>query len=146
MSTKKQLLLKIITPEHIVFDAPVDHVLLPSTSGEIDVLPGHVSLMTALDIGAIVIFKESEEIHMAMGGGYCEVKNDVITVLADTAERAEELDEDRALRARQRAQTLMEDREKASEKDQALVSSALQRSLTRLKVLERYRKRRKKNI
>ena len=140
MSDKQNIQLKIITPERIVFDEKVDHVILPSSTGEIDILPNHTTLMTSLNIGPIIVYKGKEEIHLAMGGGYCEVNDNLVTVLADTAERAEELNEERIMQARQRAQTLMEDKDKAGARDQALVSASLQRSLARLKVMERYRK------
>ncbi|MEI6222478.1 MAG: F0F1 ATP synthase subunit epsilon [bacterium] len=138
----KKIQLKIISPERVVFDETVDHVVLPSLAGEIDILPGHTQLMSALGIGPVVVFNEGVESHLAIGSGYGEVKDDVVTVLAETAERADEIDEERAQAARNRAVAIMESKDKASEHDQALVSAALQRSMARLKVLERFKKHR----
>src|SRR6476661_3216568 len=134
------LTLQIITPERVVYeDGGVDSVTLPGSEGQLTVLPRHAPLMTALQPGELVVRKSGDEVEIALSGGFLEVRNDKVTVLADTAERSEEIDAARAEEAKQRAAAQLATRE--GDIDVAFVMAALHRAEARLKVVERRRRR-----
>ncbi|HEX5367885.1 MAG TPA: F0F1 ATP synthase subunit epsilon [Dehalococcoidia bacterium] len=134
------LSLQIITPERIVFEEDgVDSVTLPGADGELTVLPSHAALMTALQPGPVVFRRGAVEVDLALSGGFLEVRDDKITVLADTAERSEEIDVARAEEARRRAQERLQTRE--GQMDMARAMAALERAQARLRVSERRRRR-----
>ncbi len=134
------LSLQIITPERIVFEEEgVDSVTLPGSEGELTVLPSHAPLMTGLKPGALTFRKAGDEIDVAVAGGFLEVRDDKVVVLADTAERSDEIDAARAEEARQRAAAQLATREEAM--DIAFVMAALERAQARLRVVERRRRR-----
>jgi F-type H+-transporting ATPase subunit epsilon len=128
---------EVVTVERIVYQDDVNMVIAPGIDGQMGILPRHAALITALTEGELVIHKEGEpDVNMAIGGGFLEVSNNKVTILADTAERAEEIDEARAAAARKRAEeTLKEKRFDAVEFAKA--EAALRRSLVRLKVARR---------
>lgn len=132
--------LDIVTPEESVFSDEVDMLVAPGMEGQLGILPHHAPLMTILGIGELVIRNGNEEQYLAIGGGYLEVQPDRVIVLADVAERAEDIDVARAEAARERAQRSMV--EKPSGMDAAQAEAALKRSLVRLKVATRRRHRR----
>lgn len=133
---------EVVTPERVVYADDVNMVIAPGIEGELGILPHHAPLMTALTYGQLVIRKEGEEdVLMAIGGGFMEVRGDRVTILADTAERAEEIDEERALAARRRAEERLRQRQR-EDVDFARAEAALRRSLVRLRVVERARQRR----
>ena len=128
----------VVSVERIVFSDSVDMVLAPGIEGELGILPHHAFLMTALAPGEIVIRKTGQEdVLMAVGGGFMEVRPDRVTILADSAERAEEIDVARAEAARQSAQQLLSGT--PSGVDIVRAENALRRSQIRLKVARRRR-------
>jgi F-type H+-transporting ATPase subunit epsilon len=128
----------VVSVERIVFSDDVDMVLAPGIEGELGILPHHAPLMTALVPGEIVIRKTGQEdVLMAVGGGFMEVRPDRVTILADSAERAEEIDVARAEAARQSAHQLLSRRPSGADIVQA--EHALRRSQIRLKVARRRR-------
>lgn len=130
----------IVTAERAVFsEEGVDEVVVPGIDGELTVLPMHAPLMTMIKPGVMRIIKGNDETEMAITGGFLEVRQDRVTVLADAAERADEIDVVRAEEARRKAERQLEERE--TEVDLARVSAELQRALVRLKVAERRRRR-----
>ncbi len=130
----------IVTAERLVFsDEGVDEVVAPGSEGELTVLPMHAPLLTMIKPGLMRLIKGGEEVDMAITGGFLEVRNDRVTILADAAERAEEIDVVRAEEARRRAERRLEER--VSEEDLARAAASLQRALLRLKVAERRRRR-----
>jgi F-type H+-transporting ATPase subunit epsilon len=134
------LSLQIITPERIVFEEDgVDSITLPGADGELTVLPRHAALMTALRPGPVVFRRGAEEVDLALSGGFLEVRDDRVVVLADTAERSEEIDIARAEEARRRAQERLATRE--GQLDIARAMAALERAQARLRVSERRRRR-----
>ncbi len=134
------LSLQIITPERVVFEeAGVESVTLPGSEGELTVLPRHAPLMTGLRPGALVFRKGGVETDVALSGGFLEVRDDKVVVLADTAERSDELDIARAEEARRRAADRLATREDAL--DVARAVAALERATARIKVIERRRRR-----
>jgi F-type H+-transporting ATPase subunit epsilon len=134
------LTLEIITPERIVFsETEVESVTLPGVEGELTVLPSHAPLMTALNPGALLFHKGGQDIDVALSGGFLEVRDDKVIVLADTAERSDEIDAARAEEARQRAQELIASHQ--GDVDLAAALAALGRAQARLRVAERRRRR-----
>lgn len=133
------LKLEVITGERIVYADDVDIVVAPGVEGELGALPRHAPLLTTLQPGELRARKGSEEVVMAVSGGFLEVRPDKVIVLADTAERAEEIDAARAEAARQRAAERLAQR--AETVDLARAEAALRRSLARLKIVEKKRKR-----
>ena len=133
--------LDIVTPERQIWSDDVDFVTIPTIQGEITVLANHVPVVSIIEPGELKIRKENENIFMAVTGGFFQVTGKKVTILADAAERAEEIDIERAERAREHAKQLLE--EKKQEKvPNAEAIAALQRSLARLKVASRRRKQR----
>ena len=135
------LTLQIITPERIVFEEEnVDSLTVPGAQGELTILPQHAALMTALSPGPVVFRRGGEEVDLALSGGFMEVRDDKVIVLADTAERSDEIDQARAEEARRRAREQMAAQE--SSVDFARALAALERAQARIRVTERRRRRR----
>ncbi len=132
--------LDIVTAERQVFSEEVDVVVAPGIEGELAVLPHHAPLMTALQPGELRVRKGGEELYLAVTGGFLEVRPDRITILADAAERAEEIDIARAEEAKRRAEEALGRR--SDEVNGARAEAALRRSLIRIKVGEKRRRRR----
>ncbi|MDD2251516.1 MAG: F0F1 ATP synthase subunit epsilon [Dehalococcoidales bacterium] len=131
--------LDIVTPEEAIFSDEIDMLVAPGIEGELGILPHHAPLMTVLGIGELIIRNGNDEQYLAIGGGYLEVQPDRVIVLADAAERAEDIDIARAEAAKEAAQRTMA--EKPSGIDSAQAEAALKRSLVRLKVATKRRKR-----
>ncbi|HUV43552.1 MAG TPA: F0F1 ATP synthase subunit epsilon [Dehalococcoidales bacterium] len=132
--------LDIVTAEQLVFSEDVDLVVAPGIDGEMAILPHHAPLMTMLQPGELLVRQEGKEFSLAVTGGFLEVRPDRVTVLADAAERAEDIDAARAEEAKQRAQERLAGR--LDEADHVRVEAALRRSLIRLRVAEKRRRRR----
>jgi F-type H+-transporting ATPase subunit epsilon len=131
--------LEIVTAERVVFSDEVDLVVAPGVQGELGILPHHAPLMTMLLPGELLVRKGGEEAYMAISGGFLEVRPDRIIILADAAERAEEIDIARAEAAKLRAEERL--KHPIPEIDMTRAEAALRRSLARLKVVERRRRR-----
>jgi F-type H+-transporting ATPase subunit epsilon len=137
----EKLLFEITTPEGKVYSEQVDEVVLPTPNGEIGILPNHIPLVSLLNAGELRIKKGSEVTYLAVSGGFIEIRPDKIVVLADTAERAEDIDEERAEEARNQAEKMLtEKREDAQEF--AAIAAKMEKELARLKVVKRRRRRR----
>lgn len=135
-----KLRFELLSPERIVYsDDDVDMVLVPGADGELGILPNHAPLLTALGVGELRIRKGSEEECFAVHGGFMEVLANKVIVMADTAERADEIDLARAEAARERVERRY--RERPDGLDMARLQAALRRSKVRLKVARRRRRR-----
>ena len=132
--------LDIVTAERLVYSEDVDEVIAPGIEGELGILPEHSPLMTMLAPGELMVKQDGAEIHLAVSGGFLEVRPDHVIVLADTAERAEEIDLARAEEARKRAEAAMAEAPVGAEAALA-AEAALKRALTRLKVARRRHER-----
>lgn len=131
----------IVTPERLLISQEADMVVLPGAAGQMGVMAGHVPLLTTLAAGEIVLFRHNEEEEiLAVSGGLAEVRPDQVTILADVAERAEEIDETRAEQARQRAERSLAERREGPLPSPVHLA-ALRRSQVRLRVAERRRRR-----
>ena len=130
---------EIVTAERVIYSDEVDVVIAPGIEGELGILPHHAPLMTMLQPGSLRVRKGTEEIEIVVSGGFLEVRPDKVTVLADTAEHAEEIDVERAAAAKRRAEERL--RARPPDMDLARAEAALRRSLIRLKVADRRRRR-----
>ena len=130
---------EITTPERIVYSDEVDEVVLPTPMGEIGILPHHIPLVSLLSAGELRIKKGGELICVAVSGGFIEVRPDKVTVLADTAEHAEEIDEVRAEEARKKAEGLVKEK-RVDAAEFAALSAKIEKELARLKVVKRRRR------
>lgn len=142
----KQLKLKIITPERIVLDEMVDQVSLPTTLGEITVMPNHIPLITGISSGDIVGCINDVCIPMAVVGGFLEVKKNEegiteVAVLADFAEHVSELTDDRIEKAKAKAEELRQKMLNNEIVDFEHFEAELERSLTRVKIADKWRTR-----
>ncbi|MDO8568850.1 MAG: F0F1 ATP synthase subunit epsilon [Dehalococcoidales bacterium] len=132
--------LDIVTAEKVVFSGDVDTVVAPGVEGQLGVLPQHSPLMTTLQAGELRFKKGSEETILVITGGFLEVRPDRVVVLADAAERAEEIDINRAEEAKKRAQERLAQKHVPG-MDEARAEAALRRALVRLKVAEKVQQR-----
>ena len=132
--------LDIVTAERQVYSDEVDVIVAPGVEGELGILPHHTPLMTTLQPGELRVRQGGQEFSMAISGGFLEVRPDRVTILADAAERAEEIDMARAEEAKRRAEERL--RHPPAEADAARAEAALRRSLVRIKVGEKRRRRR----
>ncbi len=133
--------LDIVTAERVVYSDEVNMVIAPGIEGQLGILPHHAPLMTTLQPGELRVRKDGEEeFSLAISGGFLEVRPDRIIVLANAAERAEEIDIARAEEAKRCAEERL--RERIPEVDAVQVEAALRRALTRLQVVKRRQKRR----
>ena len=132
------LRLEIVTAERPVYSDEVDVLIAPGILGQLAILPHHAPLMTMLEPGELCFRKGGEETFIAISGGFLEVLQNRAVILADTAERAEEIDAARAETAKQRAQEQLQLHPAGV--DLVAAEAALRRSLARLKVVERRRR------
>jgi F-type H+-transporting ATPase subunit epsilon len=133
------LRLEILTPERAVYDDEVDMVIAPGSEGYLGILPHHAPLLTALGPGEFRVKKGGAEEVMAVFGGFMDVRGDRVTVLTEGAEPADEIDEARAQAARDSAQQQLATA--TSPAEEARARASLERSLVRLRVTQRRRRR-----
>ena len=131
-----RLTLEIATPMRLAVAETVDEVVAPGIEGYFGVLPGHAPFLTTLGIGEVMYRVGRDERYLAVSSGFAEVRNDKVIVLADTAERPEEIDRARAERARARAEQRLSGRSQ-DDVDFARAAAALARALARLQVAGR---------
>jgi F-type H+-transporting ATPase subunit epsilon len=139
--TVAKLHVDIVTVEGRRFAGEADFVVAPGSEGELGILPHHMPLLTALKVGTIKVVNDGADQFFFVSGGFLEVRPDQVTVLADSAERAEDIDEARAEEARRRAARLLE--EKVSAVDQSQLAAALARAEARLRIAELRRRARR---
>src|SRR5918912_1289601 len=129
----ERLTLELATPTRMVVAETVDEVVVPGSEGYFGVLPGHAALLATLGIGELTYRIGRDERHVAVAGGFAEVRNDKVIVLADTAELPEDIDRARAERARERAERRLTGRSQ-EDVDFTRAACALARAVTRLQV------------
>lgn len=135
------LRIQIITPERIVFDDQVDQITLPAAEGEITILPHHIPLVTMVRAGTIHVKKGKEETLLACSRGVIEVNGQNVKILADSADRADELDEEKITKAKEAAKKLLEEKRHDAE-GFAEATAVLERELARLHVVRKHRSHR----
>lgn len=141
MADIKKIKFEIVTPEKMVLSREVLQVTVPTQSGEITILPEHIPLISILKPGVLEIKTLDKKIEViAVSGGFIEVLRDKVVILADTAERAEELDEERITVAKTKAETAKEEALKHKDYDLSAVSAKLEVTLARERALSKWRK------
>jgi len=136
---KKTITFQIVTPERVVFEAEILQVTVPTESGEITVLPDHLPIVSILKPGVLELKLENNETEvLAVSGGFVEVLRDKVVILADSAEMAHDLDEEKIEEAKKAAENIKI--EAVDEKDFTSAISLIERQLTRSKAVKRWRK------
>ncbi len=137
----KTIQFEIVTPERTVLKEEVLQITVPTTTGEITILPDHIPLVSVLQPGVIEVKRPGniQEI-MSVSGGFIEVMKDKVVILADTAERADELDEERIKAAHQRAEELKKNAKFVDDVQFADVTAKLEKELARFRAVNRWRK------
>ena len=125
---------KIVTPERIVYQQEIDQVTLPTTSGQITVLPDHIPLASILKAGELIVKTDDGEVPMAISGGFVEIRKNEVIVLTETAEHAEEIDEARAEQARLKAVQLLQEMKDKDVVEYTSLAAKMEKELVRLRV------------
>jgi F-type H+-transporting ATPase subunit epsilon len=137
------LTLKLVTPERVLFQEEASSVTLPTSEGEITVLPKHEDLVAVLKPGVAKLVRPDGTIEdVAVSGGFIQIANNLVTVLADTAERGEELTIDAIKQAQERAAELMKQTKFADDTSYASAAAAMERELARYRTAVRHHARR----
>ena len=131
--------LEVVTPERVVLQDDADIVIARGAEGDLGILHGHEPLLTPLDIGELTYRRDGQEFHLAVAGGFLEVTPEKVVILADVAERSEEIDRQRAEQAREAAEQALAQHQGTEVEAQAAAS--LQKALLRLRVAERRHRR-----
>lgn len=134
----------VVTGEREIYQGEAEEVIVPGVEGEMGILPHHAALLTALKAGELRIKLAGAEDDLFISGGFMEVYNNTVTVLADAAEHADEIDVARAEEARHRAQTRLA--EAKDMRERAAVSGELERAVVRLRIVETTRRRTTRRI
>ena len=130
--------LEVVTPKGPIVSEEVDIVTAPGFAGEFGVLANHAPFLSTIKIGTLRYKKDGTEDELMVSGGFCEVSNNKITFLVESAERGHEIDVDRALQAKERAEKrLLQARQQQEKFDITRAEAAMQRALARLKIAQR---------
>src|SRR6266705_3067283 len=139
MATRTTMHIEVVTAERELYSGEADMVIAPGSEGELGILPRHAALLTTLKVGELLIRLSGAEEPLFVSGGFLEVSDNRVTVLAETAEYAEEIDQARAEAARRRAQELLAQAQ--SDVERAEMVGALERAVARIHVAEIARRR-----
>ncbi len=131
---ENKLKLEIVTPHGLVYSDEVDEVIAPGSEGEFGVLPQHIPFLTTLKIGMLTYKKGNETGHFFVNWGYAEVGPEKVLILADSAEKSEDIDIERAIAAKKRAEERLKKEENF---DQARTTAAINRAVTRTQVADK---------
>jgi len=132
---------KIVKPEGVVYEDKIEKVTIPTLDGEITVLAKHAPLVSVLNTGVVSIKKKDFEVNIAVSGGILEIrKEDKVYIMADSAERAEEIDVKRAEEARARAEKILQEESKLDDVDFARLQAMIEKEMNRIHVGKKYRK------
>lgn len=133
------ILLEIITPEKVVYKDEVQEVIVPTVNGEIAILPNHIDLITQLNPGELIVQKGTSQQYLAVTGGFLEVSDNKISVLADYAIKAQDIEVARALEAKKRAEKIMT--EKATDNELKIAQGELIKAILELKIATKHKRR-----
>jgi F-type H+-transporting ATPase subunit epsilon len=140
MATKKTINFEIVTPERTLLKTKILQVTVPTQEGDITVLPEHTPLVSSLKTGVLEITKEDESIEiMSVAGGFLEVLLDKIVILADNADRAEEIDEKETEKAKKRAEDALKNLRDDDKEMFAEISAQLERELAKTRTIKKWR-------
>lgn len=132
---------EIVSQDRLVYEGDADIVMVPGSSGEMGILPGHAPLLSSLEMGVIRVKIGDDEEIFTVTGGFIEVQPDIVTIMADAAEYVEDIDIERAEKAMERASRMLEEYSTSGTKNYMRAQAALRRSNLRLKAAEHLRKR-----
>ena len=131
----EKIKLEVVTPKGAIASDDVDIVTAPGFAGEFGVLANHAPFLSTIRVGTLRYRKDGAEEELMISGGFCEVSHNKISFLVESAERGSDIDVDRALRAKERAEKrLLQAREQQEKVDRTRAEAALQRALARLKI------------
>jgi len=137
----KTIKFEIVTPERVVLKEEISQVTVPTKEGEITVLPKHTPLVSTLKPGVIELKKKTGElVIISVSGGFIEVLRNKVVILADTAERAEELDLIRAEEARVKAEEIKKDTRHEDAENFAAITAQLEKELARTRAVKKWKK------
>ena len=131
------IFLEVVTPNEVLVSQEVDMVVAPGAEGEFGVLPGHINFLTNLIPGELRFTYGSKREYLAISNGFAEVSNDKVSILADTAEKASDIDIERAQKAMERAQKRLEKGKGSDDIDFLRAELALKRAIARIKVTKK---------
>lgn len=132
----KTIKVSVVTPNGPVHESEVEMVSTKAQTGELGILPGHIPMVAPLQVGAVRLIKDGKTEYVAVSGGFLEVRSTEVTILAQAAEHSSEIDVERAMRAKERAEKRL--REKQQEHvDFRRAELALQRALNRISIAQR---------
>lgn len=134
MADKNGFLLRIITPDRVFYESQVDMVEFNTTEGEVGILPGHIPMTVIVKPGVLCISEPEEEKRAALHEGFAEILPERVTILAEVIEWPGEIDEARAVAAKERAEGRLQD--KTPDTDIARAETALQRAIVRIQALK----------
>lgn len=129
--------IQVVTPEKVLLDEEADEIIIPTTSGEITVLPHHIPLVSQIAPGIMVIKRHGHEDDLVIQGGFVQITDTIVRVLADYAVAGKDVSVAQAEEAKKRAEKAM--REKTSEKEVLMAETELQRAILELKAASRKR-------
>ncbi|KAF0159371.1 MAG: F-type H+-transporting ATPase subunit epsilon [Syntrophaceae bacterium] len=132
-----ELILEVVTPEKMVFSGKVDEVTIPGTEGDFGVLRGHEPFLTFVDIGELYYLASGKKTYYAVNTGYAEVTGGKVTVLIETAERADAIDKDRANKAKEKATASLSQITK-EHNDYEKIHLALTRAINRISIADKF--------
>jgi len=132
-----ELMLEIVSPEKMVFSGKIEEVTIPGTEGEFGVLRGHEAFLSSVDIGELNFLKEGKKTYYAVNYGYAEITSEKVTILVETAERADAIDKDRALKAKDNAETRLGQLTK-EDVEYEIMRAALARAMARISVADKH--------
>jgi len=133
-----KILLKIIAQDHVVSETEVDSVTLETVEGQITILPNHIPLVSQLKVGEAMVINNGKSESMAIAGGFVEVGNNRILILADRAERAEEIDILRAEEAHKRAEEKLAEFKNRDDVEYVNLAAQLEKELARVKIARKH--------
>jgi len=133
--------LQIITPEKIAYKDKADQITLPTGDGEITIMANHIPLISTMKHGELIIKNNGKEIPMAVCNGFIEVRKNCIIIMTDIAERVEEINEQLAKEAKEKAQNLLKEKDRMSAVAFADATALLEKSLARIRVARRRKRR-----
>ena len=131
-----ELMLEIVTPEKMTFSGKVEEVTIPGTEGEFGVLRGHEAFLSSVDIGELNFVQDNKKTHYAVNTGYAEVTANKVTILIETAEKSDQIDKDRALKAKDNAENRLSQMTK-EDVEYEIMRTAIARAIARIGVAEK---------
>jgi F-type H+-transporting ATPase subunit epsilon len=132
----KTINVSVVTPDGPVYESDVEMVSTKALSGELGILPGHIPMVAPLQVGVVRLKNGSQQDLVAVSGGFLEVRPEKVTILAQSAEKSSDIDAERALRAKERAEQRLREAQ-AANVDFKRAELALQRAINRLSIVEK---------